>query len=237
MSKLISAVTTKGGSGKSTLALTLAHAKAFREMRVAVVEADPQGSLSGWAEERRQAGKPSTVPVHALHDPAQLVDKSGEMARDLAEIVNGHDLTIMDCPGESRAQTRTLFALAFSDLVLIPIRASEFDFQSVAQHILPLIEKVSENGMLYTRYFLVPTMTHHLAGLEKTVASLEGTKAEVLRATLPFRKVYTEFAEGGGTLEEYSRKPGPRIHRKQAKKAMGEIDRIAGEVAGILGLQ
>ena len=45
-------VTQKGGSGKSTLAVGLAVAAMENGERVAIVEADPQGTTSKWRERR-----------------------------------------------------------------------------------------------------------------------------------------------------------------------------------------
>lgn len=234
--KLVSLVTTKGGSGKSTLALTLAHARTFQQMKVCIVEADVQASLSGWAADRREAGKAEHVPVLARYDAEQLITPEGTMNPEMAGIVQGHDITFLDLPGESEANLRTRFALVNSDVVLIPLRATEFDMQSVADHVLPLITPAQEASS-HTRFYLVPTMTHHAKSLERAMDSLRGTDAEVLAATLPYRKAFMEFAEGGRTLQEYAKEIHASAGKRQAKKALRDVDLIAGEVAEALGLQ
>src|SRR5215469_6578211 len=55
-------VTQKGGSGKSTLAVGLAVAAMENGERVAIVEADPQGTTSKW-KERRDHPYPLVVRV------------------------------------------------------------------------------------------------------------------------------------------------------------------------------
>jgi Mrp family chromosome partitioning ATPase len=49
---VLALVTQKGGSGKSTLAVGLAVAAMENGERVAFVEADPQGTISKWKEQR-----------------------------------------------------------------------------------------------------------------------------------------------------------------------------------------
>ena len=229
--KIVSLVSTKGGCGKSTLALTLAHAKPFQGMRVAILEADRQGSLPSWWNDRQEAGRNGGAPVRTFYE-----DKAGPLAGEIERLAESHDLVFIDCPGESTAYVKTRVALGISDVVLIPVRASEFDMDSVVSHVLPLLNQAQEKGVRDTQYFLLPVMVHHASRMEKTVESFEGTQAKVLRAYLPYRKVYAEFSEGGRTLHDFSLTGSPRGLRKKARQAMRDIDAIAGELAKALGL-
>lgn len=108
--------------------------------------------------------------------------------------------------------------------------------QSVTTHVLPEIVRAKEDMGSTTRYFLIGTMMHPTAGLERAMSNLDGTRAEVLPATLPFRRSFAEFAEGGRTLSEYAKEIRASAGRRQAKKAIRDVDLIAGEVAKALGL-
>ncbi len=80
---VLALVTQKGGSGKSTLAVGLAVAAMENGERVALVEADPQGTIWRW-KERRGSAYPR---VDRVTDPAYLepvlarLEAEGNLAR------------------------------------------------------------------------------------------------------------------------------------------------------------
>jgi chromosome partitioning protein len=65
---VLALVTQKGGSGKSTLAVGIAVAAMGNGERVAIVEADPQGTISKWKE---RSGHPYPRVVR-VSDPAEI---------------------------------------------------------------------------------------------------------------------------------------------------------------------
>src|SRR5207247_10874734 len=75
---VLALVTQKGGSGKSTLAVGIAVAAMGNGERVAIVEADPQGTISKWIERR---GHPYPRVVRVA-DPAEI---EGELVSREAE--------------------------------------------------------------------------------------------------------------------------------------------------------
>ena len=115
---VVALVTQKGGSGKSTLAVGLAVAAMENDQRVALVEADPQGTIWRWKERRGE-----TFPrVERLADPAHLEPM---LARLKAE---GIWLTIIDTAATNNAAAQR--AIASSDLCLIPARPSPADIEA-----------------------------------------------------------------------------------------------------------
>jgi chromosome partitioning protein len=115
---VLALVTQKGGSGKSTLAVGLAVAAMENGERVALVEADPQGTIWRWKERRGE-----TYPrVDRVTDPAYI---EPALARLEAE---GIWLAIVDTAATSNASA--LRAIARSDLCLIPARPSPADIEA-----------------------------------------------------------------------------------------------------------
>ncbi len=110
---VIAVVGNKGGAGKTTLSVNLASALA-RHTRVAVVDADPQGSALQW---RAFAEHDSAIPVY------EAGDQLGQQARDL---LNEYEHVVFDCPPSVHApQTTTV--LGFCELALIPVQPSPVD--------------------------------------------------------------------------------------------------------------
>jgi len=117
--KVIAVASQKGGSGKTTLAGHLAvQAEAAGAGPVALVDTDPQGSLSEWWNERE-----SETPLFAR----TTIDKLQEDIRRMAQM--GIKLLIIDTPP---AITETIAnVIRLSDLLIIPTRPSPHDLRAV----------------------------------------------------------------------------------------------------------
>ena len=115
---VLALVTQKGGSGKSTLAVGLAVAAMANGEPVALLEADPQGTIGRW-KERRGTSYPR---VDRVTDPAYI---EPALARLEAE---GVWLAIIDTAATTNPAA--LRAIARSDLCLIPARPSPADIEA-----------------------------------------------------------------------------------------------------------
>lgn len=113
----------KGGAGKTTLAAHIAvQAERVGAGPVALVDADPQGSLADWWNERA-----AETPVF-VHTSLMRLRGDVERLRDL-----GIKLLVIDTPP---AITSTISeVIAVSDFVVIPTRPSPHDLRSVARTI------------------------------------------------------------------------------------------------------
>lgn len=101
--------------GKTTLSIHLAYAIATEtDKPVLLVDADPQGSASGWASVRQETSPFSVVQMarDTLH-------------RDLPAIAAQYGHVIVDTP--PRVSTIVRSAILSSDLILIPIQPSSYD--------------------------------------------------------------------------------------------------------------
>ena len=112
----ISFMTQKGGAGKSTLAFSLAVAAREAGENVAILDLDPQGSVSRWSAAR---GK-SDVFVESVA-PENLAAML-KLLRD-----DGVSLCILDTPGTDSGIN--LAAMDASDLCLVPARPNVFDLE------------------------------------------------------------------------------------------------------------
>ena len=129
--RVIAIASQKGGSGKTTLAGHLAvQAERMGIGSVALVDADPQGSLADWWNERE-----NPTPVF-VHTSAQRLEQDLEELEQL-----GIDLLIIDTPP---AITTTITdVIRVSDMVVIPTRPSPHDLRSVGRTV-ELVEAIGK---------------------------------------------------------------------------------------------
>lgn len=123
---VLALVTQKGGSGKSTLAVGLAVAAMEREERVALIEADAQGTISRWKQRREN----SFPRVECVADPAEI---EPVLSRLQAE---GIGLAIIDTAATNNALA--LRAITNADLCLIPARPSPADIEAAIPTLLAI---------------------------------------------------------------------------------------------------
>jgi chromosome partitioning protein len=109
----------KGGSGKTTLAAHLAVAlERVGHGPAALIDTDPQGSLSRWWN-KREAPSPAFADASVRQLPEKLVALAGD----------GFAWCIVDTPPADGAQNSKVIATA--DLVLIPTRPSPHDLDAL----------------------------------------------------------------------------------------------------------
>ena len=114
----------KGGVGKTTLSAHLAVAAGQAHPgKVAILDFDPQGSLTWWAQHRNE-GNPrfDSISEDALNSHLAELRKAG------------FDYVFIDTPPVEAPWVSKLIARA--DLVIIPTRASPLDIQAVGTTML-----------------------------------------------------------------------------------------------------
>jgi chromosome partitioning protein len=113
----IALASSKGGQMRSTLAACLA-VRALKDGRVAIIDWEPQGSLSIWWQLR---GRPDNPHRHTT---------KGDLARDVATLkADGYQTIIIDtAPMEMEPIDR---AVGAADLVVIPTRVGLFDLAGI----------------------------------------------------------------------------------------------------------
>ena len=120
LSKVITIAQQKGGTGKTTLAVHLALAFIkYHNLKVAVIDTDPQGSLGKWfmiRAEKKVSNENLTFKTASLWG-AQYESKT---------LKKDHDIVIIDTPPKIESDARP--SIESADLVLIPVAASHVDF-------------------------------------------------------------------------------------------------------------
>jgi chromosome partitioning protein len=117
MASIVTVAQQKGGAGKTTLAINLAVCWAAQGRKIALIDIDPQASVTAWSAIRK--GQKDTVPL-------TISAVSGwRTATEIDRIKREHDLVIIDSPPHAATEART--AIRSGDLVLVPAQLSPMD--------------------------------------------------------------------------------------------------------------
>jgi chromosome partitioning protein len=117
--KVITIAQQKGGAGKTTLAIHLAVAWSALGQKVAVLDTDPQASLTGWqgvraTRQAARAGAPQVSAITGWRAPAEI-----------ERLAKAFDLVVVDSPPHTETEARVVIRAA--DLVIVPIQPSVMD--------------------------------------------------------------------------------------------------------------
>ncbi|SOH94695.1 chromosome partitioning protein [Monaibacterium marinum] len=111
MGRIITFAQQKGGAGKTTVLTQLAHHWLATGVTVALVDLDPQGSLSRWASMRG--------------DMECTASSDWKAGSDIRAAARKADLVLVDCPGNADILLRA--TIRDSDLVVAPAQPSMMD--------------------------------------------------------------------------------------------------------------
>jgi chromosome partitioning protein len=186
----------KGGSGKSTVTFNLAIWLAMAECDVAVIDADPQATLSDALEVRRDEG---FQPLVERLEAGRMDDRGGLEARD--EV-------LIDVGTASMDNLRQ--AISIADRLLVPVPPSQADIWST-QRFLRFIDSAAGRHKPEVLGFINRGDTHRAVRESDEAAaalvSLPGIR--YLRPRLSQRTVYRRsFSEGLAVFEQEPRGKG-----------------------------
>ncbi len=187
MKKTIVLATSKGGAGKSTLVRSLSAHYALSGFRVAVIDADPQGSIIG-----RHDPEGKLKNLHVVAEPEEQVSHIVE------ELIKLYSPIIIDTGG-FRNRT-TIRALVSSDLAIIPLKPSADDVEAAIE-MHDLIKEINETPERVGRpikYRMILTMTQQGTIISKQVRrELEEMGYLLFKSELFHRVAYPEAAING----------------------------------------
>ena len=118
--RVVTVAQQKGGAGKTTLLAHLAVAFARRGRAVALLDADPQGSLSLWLSQREARLGPNG---HLYGETSR--ESGAALQRRIRGLADDAEIVLIDSP--PRTDDTPLAAIRASDLVLVPVQPSPMD--------------------------------------------------------------------------------------------------------------
>ena len=168
MGKILAITNQKGGVGKTTTAINVAAALAANDLRILVIDSDPQGNATTGMGARKDPDRPSLYQVllggaeiadAVLHTEfegldlvpgdknlvganLELVDTPRREFRlhdKVAAVRSQYDFILIDCP--PALDLLTLNALIAADSVLVPIQCEFFALEGISE-LMDTIERI-----------------------------------------------------------------------------------------------
>lgn len=205
--RTITMAATKGGVGKTTLSTALAVRAAERGHTVALIDRDPQESLGGWFDRRGNAKGLKLFDVDSTAEAVGLIQ------------AEGFDWLIIDTPPAMLSLIED--AIAQTDLVIIPTRASALDLLAVD----PVIDLCREHGKPYA--FLINSADPRQK-LTKTAVQYLSAHGRVFDTIVAQRVAYVAAMTNGKGPTEVDKTDATS---SELDALWGEIDKMISAAA------
>lgn len=177
--KIITVAHQKGGVGKTTLSLNLAYCFS-QGAKVAVIDIDPQGSISGLKDILAKQGIDLIQP------------------KEMEQAKSKYDIAIIDTPPYLTTALPEFFG--YSDFVLVPTKASILDIMAISATI-ELLKKAQNQRPNLKSGIVVNMVKSRTSITEDMKEVLQQYEFPMLEAMVSDRVSYTRSPISGGVFE------------------------------------
>ena len=206
LSKVITVAQQKGGTGKTTLVVQLALAFIkYHNLKVAIIDTDPQGSLGKWFMIRSDNGLSETNLTFKTASLWGAQYESKILKQD-------HDIVFIDTPPKIESDARP--AIEAADLVLIPVAPSHVDFWAT-EGIIEIAKKAKRKVLIQ-----INRANYRSKLISKTHEYINSIKVKATDTLIGHRQIYVASMGEGKTVVEKQRK----------SKAVDEIKKISEQI-------
>ena len=206
LSKVITVAQQKGGTGKTTLVVQLALAFIkYHNLKVAIIDTDPQGSLGKWFMIRSDNGLSETNLTFKTASLWGAQYESKILKQD-------HDIVFIDTPPKIESDARP--AIEAANLVIIPVAPSPVDFWAT-EGIIEIAKKAKRKVLIQ-----INRANYRSKLISKTHEYIKSIKVAANDTLIGHRQIYVASMGEGKTVVEKQRK----------SKAVDEIKKISEQI-------
>ena len=250
MGKTIAIANQKGGVGKTTTAINLSASLASNDLKILLIDSDPQGNATTGLGVDKSVERPtiydvlfSDVPVsttilktdfegldmvpanrNLVAANLELVDLPNRETRlkaKLDEVRGNYDYILIDCP--PALDLLTLNALLAADSVLVPIQCEFFALEGISQ-LMDTVERIKESFSHNLKIEgILLTMYDDRTNLTKQVADdlKEFFQDQVFKTVIPRSIRLAEAPSYGKPILQYDvRSKGSESYIRLAKEIL-----------------
>ena len=186
---VISLINQKGGVGKTTIAINLASALSSRNLKVLVIDADPQGSVLQW----------QATGANREFDVVQLA--MPELSAQIGNHRRAFDHVVIDSPPALSHVSREIAAA--SDLAIIPIAPSSLDIWS-SRETIELVTGVGRKRQRLAARLLVYRKIPGTRLAAEARDALNSYGVDIFKTEISQRIAYVEAIVAGVSVLKYS---------------------------------
>jgi chromosome partitioning protein len=214
--KIITVFNQKGGCAKTMTSMQLAGTLGSRGVKVFVVDMDPQNTAALWFHEADEVPFPAEV--------MSLAPLKQSFITKLGALSKKNDVIIIDCP-PALGSSVPWVSLLGADLAIIPV-IPVMDNVWASRQAEELVEEAKkENPSLQAVYLL--SMVRRGKVFELCLATLQAkAQLPILKSRISMRNSFPESQIYGCVVSAFGKSP-----------AAEEMDAVAEEIAGMLGLK
>ena len=188
MGKIITFSNQKGGSGKSTLSANLAVLWSNSGYKVAVIDADPQKSLTYWLSERKKYYGDDDIGINFYNFDIR------NLTEEVKKIKRKYDFIIIDSPPAITFET--LQIIKASNGVFVPVQPSPLDLMATLPFLQIAREEKKKPLIILNRVMPRAKLT------DAMILRLRYSGAKIARSRISSKVIFAEsFAVGRGVID------------------------------------
>ena len=188
MGKVIAFSNQKGGSGKSTLCANIAVLWSNSGYKVAVIDADPQKSLTYWLSERKRYYGDDDIGIDVYYFDIR------SLSEEVKKIKRRYDFIIIDSPPAITFETIQI--IKASNGIFVPVQPSPLDLMATLPFLKIAREEKKKPLIILNRVMPRARLT------DAMVLRLRYSGAKIARSRISSKVLFAEtFAVGRGVID------------------------------------